>query len=110
MISEKNRLIEPSDVPSQLIIDLDFWPHHLEIDASNGNLNFIFDIELQRNSGEIPIGSDMIHVSGGDAERDFEDDHLALPKLSWSTLSRLIYFNPRNLEKLRRIYQSKLLN
>ena len=70
----------------------------------------LFDIEPQRYSGEIPIGSDIIHVYGGDAERDFEDDHLALPKLPWSKLSRLIYFNPRNLEKLRRIYQSKLLN
>ena len=40
----------------------------------------------QRYSGEIPIGSDIIHVSGGDVERDFEDDHLALPKLSWSTI------------------------
>ena len=86
MISESYREIEPSDVPSQLIIDLDFKPHDLEIDASNGNLNFLFDIELQRNSGEIPIGSDMIHVSGGDAERDFEDDHLAPPKPSCSTI------------------------
>ena len=46
----------------------------------------LFDIEPQHYSGEIPIGSDIIHVSGGDAERDFEDDHLALPKLSWSTI------------------------
>ena len=28
-------------------------------------------------SGEIPIISDIIHVSGGDGEGDFEDDHLA---------------------------------
>ena len=28
----------------------------------------------QHYSGEIPIGSDIIHVSGGDAERDFEND------------------------------------
>ena len=35
---------------------------------------FLFDIEPQFYSGEIPIGSDMIHVSGGDAERDFEND------------------------------------
>ena len=35
---------------------------------------FLFDIEPQFYSGEIPIGSDIIHVSGGDAERDFEDD------------------------------------
>ena len=77
MISESYREIGRSALPGQLIIDLDFKPHDLEIDVSNGNLNFLFDTELQRNSGEIPIGSDMIHVSGGDAERDFEDDHLA---------------------------------
>ena len=64
----------------------------------------------QRHSGEIPIGSDMIHVSGKDAERDFEDDHLALPSAHCRPSTRLIYFNTRNLEKLRRIYQSKLLN
>ena len=46
----------------------------------------LFHIWPQRYSGEIPIGSDIIHVSGGDAERDFEDDHLAPPKLSWSTI------------------------
>ena len=46
----------------------------------------LFDIDPQHYSGEIPIGSDIINVSGGDAERDFEDDHLALPKLSWSTI------------------------
>ena len=40
----------------------------------------------QHYSDEIPIGSDMIHVSGGDAERDFEDDHLAPPKPSCSTI------------------------
>ena len=34
----------------------------------------LFHVEPQHYSGEIPIGSDMIHVSGGDAERDFEDD------------------------------------
>ena len=43
----------------------------------------LLHIRPQRYSGEIPIGSDIIHVSGGDAERDFEDDHLAPPKLSW---------------------------
>ena len=46
----------------------------------------LLHIRPQRYSGEIPIGSDIIHVSGGDAERDFEDDHLAPPKLSWSTI------------------------
>ena len=34
----------------------------------------LLHIKPQRHSGEIPIGSDIIHVSGGDAERDFEDD------------------------------------
>ena len=82
MTSENYRLIDPSGIPSQLIIDLDFKPHDLEIDASNGNLNFLFDTELQRNSGEIPIGSDMIHVSGGDRKDDFLDDRLRSPDLS----------------------------
>ena len=40
MISESYREIEPSDVPSQLIIDLDLRPHDLEIDVNNGNSNF----------------------------------------------------------------------
>ena len=39
----------------------------------------LLHIRPQRYSGEIPIESDIIHVSGGDAERDFEDDHLAPP-------------------------------
>ena len=43
----------------------------------------LFHVEPQHYSDEIPILSDIIHVSGGDAERDFEDDHLAPPKLSW---------------------------
>ena len=102
MISESYREIEPSDVPSQLIIDLDFWPHHLEIEVNNGNSNFYFEIDPQHYPGEIPIGSDMIHVSGGDRKDDFLDDPLAPPKLPWSTSSRLIYFNIRNLEKLIR--------
>ena len=34
----------------------------------------------QRYSGEIPIGSDMIHVSGGDRKDNFLDDPLAPPK------------------------------
>ena len=80
MISESYREIEPSDVPSQLIIDLDFWPHHLEIEVNNGNSNFYFDIDPQHYSVEIPIGSDMIHVSGGDRKNDLIDDDLAPPK------------------------------
>ena len=74
MISENYRLIEPSDVPSQLIIDLDFWPHHLEIDVNLAILNFLFDTKTQHHPGEIPIGSDMIHVSGGARKDDFLDN------------------------------------
>ena len=77
MISESYREIGRSALPGQLIIDLDFKPHDLEIDVSNGNLNFLFDIELKRYSGEIPIGSDMIHVSGRDRKDDLKDDDLA---------------------------------
>ena len=62
----------------------------------------LFHIWPQRYSGEIPIGSDIIHVSGGDAERDFEDDHLALPSSHGRPSTRLIYFNTKNLEKLIR--------
>ena len=40
----------------------------------------------QHYSGEIPIGSDMIHVSEEDAGRDFEDDQLAPPKPPLSTI------------------------
>ena len=50
----------------------------------------LFDPKPQHYAGEIPIGSDMIHVSGGDRKDDFLDDPLAPPKLPWSTLSRLI--------------------
>ena len=35
-----------------------------------------FHVEPQFYSGEIPIISDIIHVSGGDGEGDFEDGHL----------------------------------
>ena len=54
----------------------------------------------------------MIHVSGGDRKNDFLDDPLAPPKLPWLTLSRLIYFNIRNLAylpiktfKLRKLFE-----
>ena len=77
MISESYREIGLSALPGQRIIDLEFWPHDLEIDASNGNFNFLFDIELQHHPGEIPIGSDMIHVSGRDRKDDLKDDDLA---------------------------------
>ena len=39
-LRESYREIELSDVPSQLIIDLDFWPHHLEIDVIDQNLKY----------------------------------------------------------------------
>ena len=58
-------------------------------------------IEPQHYSGEIPIGSDIIHVSGGDAERDFEDDHLAPPKPLCRPFTRLIHFNPENLSEIK---------
>ena len=87
MISENYRLIEPSDVPSQLIIDLDLRPHDLEIDINDRKFEILLHIRLQRYSGEILIGSDMIHVSGGYRKDDFEDDQLAPPKPFMSTLS-----------------------
>ena len=40
----------------------------------------------QHYSDEIPIGSDMIHVSGRDRKDDFEDDQLAPPKPSMSII------------------------
>ena len=43
----------------------------------------LFDPKPQHYAGEIPIGSDMIHVSGGDRKDDFLDDPLAPPK-PWS--------------------------
>ena len=55
----------------------------LQIHDKRSQFKMLFHVEPQHYSGEIPIGSDIIHVSGGDAERDFEDDHLAPPKLSW---------------------------
>ena len=93
------------------------WPicsfrpaHHRSqvLAPSSGNrrkqwqFKFFFEIDPQHYPGEIPIGSDMIHVSGGGRKDDFLDDPLAPPKRPWSTLSRLIYFNIRNLEKLIR--------
>ena len=79
MISESYRLIGLSALPSQLSIHLEFWPHHLGIDVNNGNSNFYFEIDPQHYPGEIPIGSDMIHVSGGDRKHDFLDNPLAPP-------------------------------
>ena len=40
----------------------------------------LFDPKPQHHAGEIPIGPDMIHVSGGDRKDDFEDDQLSPPK------------------------------
>ena len=39
----------------------------------------LFDPKPQHYAGEIPIGSDMIHVSGGGRKDDFLDDSLAPP-------------------------------
>ena len=61
-----------------------------------------FDAKPQHHPGEIPIGSDMIHVSGGGRKDDFLDDPLALPSSHGRPSTRLIYFNTRNLEKLIR--------
>ena len=80
MTSENYGVREPSDVPSQLTIDHDFSLHDLEIDINDRNSKFLLHIRPQRYSGEIPIGSDMIHVSGRDRKDDFEDDQLAPPK------------------------------
>ena len=80
MISESYREIGLSALPGQLVIDLDFKQHDLEIDANPAILNFLFDAKPQHHPGEIPIGSDMIHVSGGYRKDDFEDDQLAPPK------------------------------
>ena len=46
----------------------------LQIHDKRSQFKILLHIEPQHYSGEIPIGSDIIHVSGGDAERDFEDD------------------------------------
>ena len=81
MISESYREIGLSALPGQRIIDLEFWPHHLEIDANPAIFNFLFDPKPQHHPGEIPIGSDMIHVSGGARKDDFLDDPLPPPKL-----------------------------
>ena len=68
------------------------WPiwsskpaHHRSrfLAPSSGNrrkqwqFKFISDIDPQHYSGEIPIGPDMIHVSGYDRKDDLKDDDLA---------------------------------
>ena len=62
----------------------------LGIHDKRSQFKILLHIRPRRYSGEIPIGSDIIHVSGGDAERDFEDDYLAPSKPSCRALSRLI--------------------
>ena len=74
MTSENYGAIDPSGLSSQLTIDHDLTLHDLEIDINDRKFEILLHIRPQRYSGEIPIGSDIIHVSGGDAERDFEDD------------------------------------
>ena len=71
-------------------------------DARLAIFNFLFDTKPQHHPGDIPIGSDMIHVSGGARKDDFLDDPLALPSSHGRPSTRLIYFNTRNLEKLIR--------
>ena len=80
MISESYREIGLSALPGQRIIDLDFKLHDLGIDVNLAIFNFLFDTKPQHHPGEIPIGSDMIHVSGRDRKDDLEDDDLAPPK------------------------------
>ena len=80
MTSESYREIGLSALPRQRIIGLDSKPHHLEIDANPAILNFLFDTKPQHHPGEIPIGSDMIHVSGGGRKDDFLDEPLAPSK------------------------------
>ena len=46
----------------------------------------LFHVEPQFYSDELPIIPDITHVYGGDAERDFEDDHLVQRKMSMSTV------------------------
>ena len=101
MISESYRLIEPSDLPSQLTIDDDLSMHDLEIDVNNGNSNFYFEIDPQHYPGEIPIGSDMIHVSGRDRKDVFEDDHLALPSSHGRPWTRLILLEPKEFREIK---------
>ena len=91
MTSENYGLIDPSDLPSELTQDHDLTLHDLGIDINDRKFEILLHIWPQRYSGEIPIGSDIIHVSGGDAERDFEDDHLALPSSHGRPWTRLIY-------------------
>ena len=46
----------------------------------------LFHVEPQFYSGEIPIISDIIHVSGGDGEGDFGDGHLVQRNMPMSTV------------------------
>ena len=55
----------------------------------------LFHVEPQFYSDEFPTISDIIHVSGGDDEGDFEDDHLVqrssqLPALRVNRESNLL--------------------
>ena len=74
---------------SKLFLDLKL--HDLEIDITGRKFEILLHIRLQRYSGEIPIGSDMIHVSGGYRKDDFEDHHLALSSSHGRSWTRLIY-------------------
>ena len=80
----------------------EFMTMDLQIHDKRSKFTVQFDAKPQHHPGEIPIGSDMIHVSGGGRKDDFLDDPLALPSSHGRPSTRLIYFNTRNLEKLIR--------
>ena len=59
--------------------------------SKGSKFRVLFDPKQQHYPGEIPIGSDMIHVSGGGRKDDFLDDPLALPSSHGRPWTRLIY-------------------
>ena len=52
----------------------------------------------------------MIHVSGGDAERDFEDDHLARAKLPWSAVEQIDSVQPKEFREIKAYLPIKSTN
>ena len=61
----------------------EFMTMDLQIHDKRSKFTVQFDAKPQHHPGEIPIGSDMIHVSGGGRKDDFLDDSLA-PPTPWS--------------------------
>ena len=55
----------------------EFMTMDLQIHDKRSKFTVQFDAKPQHHPGEIPIGSDMIHVSGGGRKDDFLDDLLA---------------------------------